>query len=64
MLGLRQNRHYPNAQFLALVAEEGCKVVIGSDAHKPERVGCFEEGLQRLLDAGVDPQRVVNLKRK
>lgn len=38
MLGLRQGRHYPNERFFAVVAEEGCKVVIGSDAHKPEQV--------------------------
>ena len=38
MLGLRQNRHYPSDRFFALVAEEGCPVVIGSDAHKPEQV--------------------------
>ena len=49
---------------LKRAAKFDVKFVIGSDAHKPERVGCFEEGLQRLLDAGVDPQRVVNLKRK
>ena len=49
---------------LKRAAKYDVKFVIGSDAHKPERVGCFEEGLQRLLDAGVDPQRVVNLKRK
>ena len=38
MLGLRQERHYPSDRFFALVAEEGCPVVIGSDAHKPEQV--------------------------
>jgi len=49
---------------LKLAAKYDVKFVIGSDAHKPERVGCFEEGLQRLLAAGVDPERVVNLKRR
>ena len=38
MLGLRQGRHYPSERFFNVVAEEGCKVVIGSDAHKPEQV--------------------------
>ena len=38
MLGLRQERHYPCDRFFRLVAEEGCPVVIGSDAHKPEQV--------------------------
>ncbi|MBQ8589794.1 MAG: PHP domain-containing protein [Firmicutes bacterium] len=48
---------------LKLAAKFDVKFVIGSDAHKPERVGCFEEGLKRLLEAGVDPERVVNLER-
>lgn len=49
---------------LKRAAKYDVKFIIGSDAHKPERVGCFEEGLQRLMAAGVDPERVVNLKRK
>ena len=49
---------------LKKVAKYDVKFVIGSDAHKPERVGCFQEGLERLLKSGVDPERVVNLKRK
>ncbi len=49
---------------LKRAAKFDVKFIIGSDSHKPERVGCFEEGLQRLMAAGVDPERVVNLKRK
>ena len=37
-LGLLVERHYPSNRFFSIVAEEGCKVVIGSDAHKPELV--------------------------
>ena len=49
---------------LKLAAKYDVKFIIGSDAHKPERVGCFEEGWKRLMDAGVDPERVVNLERE
>lgn len=48
MLGLRQGRHYPNDRFFALVAEEGCPVVIGSDAHLPEQVLLPENEAQAL----------------
>lgn len=33
--GLQGNRHYPNHYFWVIAAEEGCKTVIGSDAHEP-----------------------------
>jgi putative hydrolase len=36
--------------------------VISSDAHSPEKVGFFEPGLKRALDAGLDPARIVNLE--
>lgn len=38
LLGLQAQRQYPNATFLGLAAEEGCKMVLGSDAHQPQDV--------------------------
>ena len=35
MVGLRTGRHYPNGKFWEIAAEEGCKVVLGCDAHRP-----------------------------
>ena len=48
MLGLRQGRHYPSDRCFALVAEEGCPVVIGSDAHLPEHVLMPENEVQAM----------------
>ena len=50
-------------EHLKRAARYDVKFIIGSDAHTPERVGEFEEGLKRLFQAGVDPERVVNLER-
>lgn len=36
LLGIRENRHYPNPAFWEVAAEEGCRVVLGIDAHDPE----------------------------
>lgn len=36
LLGLYLQRQYPNPLFWEIAAEEGCKVVLGADAHKPE----------------------------
>ena len=38
LLGLREGRHYPNKAFWEVAAQEGCSVVLGSDAHRPEHV--------------------------
>ena len=38
LLGLAYGRHYPNFEFFALAAEEGCKVILGIDAHAPDHV--------------------------
>ena len=35
-LGLSAGRHYPTELFWQLVAEEGCQVVFGIDAHSPD----------------------------
>lgn len=38
LLGILYNKHYPNEEFWALAAEEGCPVILGMDAHAPEQV--------------------------
>lgn len=38
LLGIRDRRHYPNADFWKIVGEEGCQVILGADAHTPEDV--------------------------
>lgn len=36
LLGISLGRHYPSRRFWEIAAEEGCKVVLGCDAHRPE----------------------------
>ena len=38
LLGIRDKRNYPNRAFWEMAAQEGCQVVLGSDAHTPEDV--------------------------
>ena len=35
LLGIRDGRHYPDERFWRIAAEEGCKAILGSDAHQP-----------------------------
>ena len=37
-LGIMTNRNYPNSLFWKIAGEEGCKGIIGSDAHSPKDV--------------------------
>lgn len=45
-------------------AKYDVKFVISSDAHVPENVGVFEPQLMRALDAGLDPERIVNIAKR
>ena len=38
LLGMAARRHYPNESFFEVVAEEGCPVILGMDAHAPQHV--------------------------
>lgn len=38
LLGMAAHRHYPNESFFEVVAEEGCPVILGMDAHAPLHV--------------------------
>ena len=38
LLGLREDRHYPNIEFWRVAAEENCPVVLGCDAHAPKEM--------------------------
>ena len=40
------------------------KFIIGSDAHVPEAVGCFERALARADEAGLERSRIVNLSER
>ncbi|MDR1778155.1 MAG: PHP domain-containing protein [Clostridiales Family XIII bacterium] len=58
------NTHHMSlsAQDITTMALADVKFIIGSDAHKPGRVGDFVAGVNVLLDAGLDLDRVVNLR--
>lgn len=47
---------------LKIAMETDAQFIISSDAHTPQRVGDFEGGLQRAIEAGLDLSRIVNLR--
>lgn len=48
---------------IKIAAKFDLKFVIGSDAHVPEKVGEFKGPLMRALEAGLEPERIVNIER-
>lgn len=38
LLGINEQRHYPNRRFWELAAEESCPVILGLDAHNPVHI--------------------------
>lgn len=47
---------------IRLCADTDVGFIISSDAHTPERVGSFEGGLRRAIEAGLDIERIDNIE--
>lgn len=58
-------RHkHPNISDLKIYAGYDVKFVISSDAHLPIHVGRYAESLALAIEAGIDPDRIVNIERR
>ena len=66
ILGLREGRNYPCALFWPLVKAEGCRVILGCDAHAPKDVADPDQ-VQLALDYaarfGIVPEQDMALRR-
>lgn len=49
---------------IRIAAKTDAKFVISSDAHTPDKVGSFREGVRKALEAGLDMERVVNVRER
>ena len=47
---------------IRIAAKADVRFIISSDAHSPDRVGDFQNGVQRALRAGLDMERIVNIE--
>ena len=59
---INDKHHHLTVDEIKIAAAFDVKFIIGSDAHIPARVGSFEGPLARALEAGLDPERIVNIK--
>lgn len=66
LLGLAGGRQYPNPLFWELVAQEGCDVILGRDAHTPQALLDYEteeKALSFLHTLGMTPVETVQLRK-
>ena len=55
-------RHkHPDADDLRIYKQYDVSFVISSDAHQPKHVGRYVESLALAMEAGIDPERIVNI---
>lgn len=65
LLGLYEGRHYPNEAFWKIAGEEGCKAILGSDAHSAKAVWrpeTIEKGKVLAKKYGLQLLETVELK--
>ena len=56
----RPERRDPPTRLLTLAMDIGCVFSIDTDSHAPGQLDFLGYGAQRALDAGLDPDRIVN----
>ena len=57
LLGVHESRFYPHRQFWRIASEEGCKAIIGLDAHAPEHFGreqAYEKAIEFAESCGIE----------
>ncbi|MBO5837737.1 MAG: histidinol-phosphatase [Oscillospiraceae bacterium] len=65
LLGVREHRHYPNLLFWEIAAQEGCKVVLGMDAHSPNAITNTQQeadAMKIVQDLGLNLLQTVPIK--
>ena len=63
MIEINAKHKHLTIEEIKLASKYDVKFVIGSDAHISSKVGSFEEPLKRALEAGLDPERIVNIEK-
>ncbi len=56
--------HMTEEEIKVAAEVEDVRFIISSDAHTPNRVGDFKDGVERAIRAGLDPSRIVNIRKK
>ena len=64
MIEINARHKHPDVNDLQIYKQYDVKFVINSDAHSPRYVGRFAESLALAMEAGIDPERIVNIQKR
>lgn len=61
-LEINSSHRYMTEEYVRIAKREGAKFVLGSDAHRPQRVGDVKEAVKVAVRAGLRPADIINVK--
>ena len=64
LIEINARHRHPNVHDLRIYKQYDVKFVISSDAHSPVFVGRYAESMALALEAGIDPDRIVNIEKR
>lgn len=62
ILEINNSHSHLDAEEIKIASKYDVKFVINSDAHIKDNIGSYEKGLKAAMDAGLDLNRIINLK--
>ena len=64
LVEINARHRHPDEADLRIYKQYDVKFVISSDAHNPKNVGRYAETMALALEAGIDPDRIVNIQKR
>jgi putative hydrolase len=62
VLEINNSHSHLNAEEIKIAKNYDVKFVINSDSHIKDKIGSYEKGLKAAIEAGLDLNRIINLK--
>ena len=64
LIEINKRHRHPDMDDLQIYKQYDVKFAINSDAHRPRHVGHYAESLALAIEAGIDPERIVNIQKR
>ncbi len=64
LIEINARHKHPDVRDLKIYKNYDVRFVISSDAHRPRHVGRYAESLALAIEAGIEPDRIVNIEKR